>query len=118
MNSNFSEDTSAAQSVRADPASRSSVIPLEKQFDRLLRAVVLLSVVMALALAAELWQCWQLRPAAYQAAKMRQNLLQIQGTVEQYRVISLRYPELAILGKKYGIEVGQTNGNAAPPMKP
>ena len=101
-----------ASGSTADPGA--ALIELRSQFDRLLRAVVLLAVMLAAVLVVELWQCWRLRPGAQQAGRIRYNLQQIATTVEEFRQVAAPYPELVALGRKFGVEPLSTPAATSP----
>jgi len=77
---------------------------LHRHFEALVRAVTLVSVILALTLAFEFWRAWLRRPQARIAAQTRANLQLIASVADEYRHASARSPELAAIGRKYGIE--------------
>lgn len=109
-------DSAVSPAPRAPGDPGSALAELKSQFDRMVRAVVLLAVMLAVVLVVELWQCWRLRPGAQQAGRIRYNLQQIATTVEEFRKVAAPYPELVALGRKFGVE--PLNAPAAPSPAP
>lgn len=98
------------------PVPAPEVAVLQHQLNRMLRAVVVLAVLLATAQGLELWRCWRAREAARTAGQLRYNLQNWVATLEEFRRVASTHPDLAAIGRKYGLEpVAATNRGAARP---
>ena len=88
---------------------------LHRHFNALVRAVTLVAVILALTLAFEFWRAWQRRPQARIAAQTRGNLQLIASVADEYRTAAARSPELAAIGRKYGLEPMASPASAPAP---
>jgi hypothetical protein len=74
---------------------------LQRQFSSMLWVIFALIATVTIGLGMEVWQ---LRNAAANAQQIAINLEQILGTVTEFRQIAGKYPDLATLGRRHGIE--------------
>ena len=74
---------------------------LKRQFNSLVWAIFALASTLMVGLGIEVWQ---LRSAAASSRRTISNLQQIGITVEEFRRLAGRYPELAAVARRHGLE--------------
>ena len=89
--------TAADEITRLEP----ELAQLKRQLNAALWAVLILALALGVGLGVEVWR---LKAAAANSRLLLSNLQQIGSTVEEFRRLSARYPELAAIAKKHGLE--------------
>ena len=115
---NFESDsTSATPSTASAPSTLTEVLGLTRDLTRVKRQLnSLLSVVLVFATALAIGlgvEVWQLRAQAANSRLLLYNLQRLGSTVDEFRRLAARYPELATIAQKHGLELLPPNASGA-----